>query len=185
MIRVIAGIYKGFILQSLPGKNTRPTSSKVRGAIFDIIGGRIIDSEFLDIFSGTGAVGIEAISRGAKNITFVEINEKAIKIIKTNLLKIKQADFHIIIKDNYLSALSRISAKKKKYDIIFLDPPYNKNIVIKSLFAIEQSNILKRGSIVIAQHAVLEDVQSGYKNLFYIKGKKYGKTRLSIFEFNE
>ena len=185
IMKIIAGLYKGISLKSLPGIKVRPTPAKVREAIFDILGAKIIESDFLDLFAGTGAIGIEALSRGAKNVAFVEISQDAIYLIKTNLAKIKQNDFANIIKKDYKYSLEILSLQKQKFDIIFLDPPYYKNIVKKVLCELEKSNILKKDSLIVAQHKIHEEVYAEYEKLSFIKEKKYGKSKITIFTYDE
>jgi 16S rRNA (guanine966-N2)-methyltransferase len=183
-MRIIAGLYKGFSLKSFAGRDIRPTPAKVREAVFDILSVKIIESDFLDLFAGTGAMGIEAISRGAKRITFVEIEQNAINIIKANLEKINHDNFSDIIKRDYLYSLKILKSQDRKFDIIFLDPPYYKNISKKVLYEIEKSYILKENSIVVVQHKTNEEVQAKYRYLSFLKEKNYGKTKLTIFSFN-
>lgn len=183
-MKIIAGLYKGFPLKSFPGRDIRPTPAKVREAVFDILSMKIIESDFLDLFAGTGSIGIEAISRGAKRSTFVEIEQKAINLIKANLTKINHNNFSNIIKRDYLHSLKIFKYKARKFDIIFLDPPYYKNISKNVLHEIEKSNILKKNSIVVVQHKNNETVQAQYQKMSFLKEKRYGKTKISLFNFN-
>jgi len=184
-MRIIAGLYKGLALQSFPGKSIRPTPSKVREAVFDILAFKVLESDFLDLFAGTGAIGIEALSRGAKKVTFVEINRHATDLIKSNLIKINQNDFSNIINNNYMHSLKMLNFQQKKFDIIFLDPPYYKNIAQKTLYEIERNYILKRDSIIVAQHQINEDVQGSFKKLSCLKEKRYGKSKITLFNYKE
>jgi 16S rRNA (guanine966-N2)-methyltransferase len=184
MMKIIAGLYKGFPLKSFAGRDIRPTPAKVREAVFDILSVKIIESDFLDLFAGTGAIGIEAISRGAKRVTFVEVDHNAINLIKANLAKINYNDFSDIIKRDYLYSLKILKSQGRKFDIIFMDPPYYKNISKKVLHEIEKNYILKKNSIVVVQHKTNEEVQAQYRNLSFLKEKNYGKSKLTIFNFN-
>ncbi len=181
-MRIIAGMYKGFKLHTFPGNQIRPTPSKVREAIFDMVSAKVVGSDFLDLFAGTGAIGIEAISRGAKSVTFIEIDRKAIGLIKNNLTKIYQHNFFNIIKLDYIQAITLLSNDHKKFDIIFLDPPYyNKNYIYKALQLIDQTDIIKDGGIVIAQHSTHIAIKDNYDNIFCFKEKKYGNSTITIF----
>jgi 16S rRNA (guanine(966)-N(2))-methyltransferase RsmD len=180
-MRIIAGIYKGFPLKSFPGMDIRPTPAKVREAVFDILGFKIIDSDFLDLFAGTGAIGIEALSRGAKRATFVDINPNAVNLIKANLSKIKQNDFSDVIKRDYMYSLKMLKLQQRKFDIIFFDPPYYKNISKKVLNEIEKNNILKKNTTVIVQHNTYEEVHAEHQKLSFLKEKKYGKSKITLF----
>ncbi|HOF02696.1 MAG TPA: 16S rRNA (guanine(966)-N(2))-methyltransferase RsmD [Atribacterota bacterium] len=180
-MRIIAGLYRGFILQSFSGKSIRPTPGKVREAIFDIIGAKIVGAEFLDLFAGTGAMGIEAISRGAKSVTFVEIDKRAVVLLQNNLKKIDQNMFDNIYKMDYLKALKLFNSAKNSFDIIFLDPPYYKDYFQSSLKVIEEGSILKDNSLIIVQHPIRLTVKNNFKNLLCIKEKKYGSTWVTMF----
>lgn len=182
-MRIIAGIYKGAKLQSLPGKKIRPTPSRIREAIFDIISDKIVGAEFLDLFSGTGAVGIEAISRGAKNVTLVEIDARAVSLIKKNLKKIHKADLPTIIKNNSLQAIKYLNTNQIKFDIVFLDPPYFKNIYLKILQEIDKSTVINEGGLIIVQHSTDAKVNYDFKNIIFLKERKYGKSKITIFSY--
>lgn len=184
-MRIIAGAYKGFRLQSFSGKEIRPTSDKIREAIFDIIGSKIVGAEFLDLFAGTGAMGIEAISRGAKEVTFVEIDRKAIAIIKLNLNKIYQNTYSNILRNDYLQAIKLLSLNQKIFDIIFIDPPYNKKYLSKALQEIDKSTIIKKESLIIVQHPIQTEVKEDFTNIFCCKEKKYGSSKITIFSNNK
>lgn len=181
-MRIIAGLYKGCRLQTFTGNDIRPTPGKVREAIFDIIGVRIVGAEFLDLFAGTGAMGIEAISRGAKGVTFVEIDRKSIALIKNNLTKIKKNEVSNIIKTDYRQALKLFNLNQKSFNIIFLDPPYHKNYISIVLQEVDISNILPEGSLIIVQHPTPIEVKGDFKNLLPIKEKKYGSTKITILK---
>ena len=181
-MRIIAGYYKGYKLQTFQGSDIRPTPDRVREAIFDVIGVKIVGAEFLDLFSGTGAMGIEAISRGAQGATFVEIDKQAIALIKENLKKIKQNEIINIIKMDCLQALKLLNLNKKKFDIIFLDPPYCKDCISIILQKIDNSNILLEGALIIIQHPVRKKIKEDFKKFSLFKGKKYGNTRITILK---
>jgi 16S rRNA (guanine966-N2)-methyltransferase len=184
-MRIIGGIYKGFHLHTFASKDIRPTPSKVREAVFDIIGPGVIESDFLDLFAGTGAVGIEAFSRGARRVTFVELNKKAILLIKENLIKIHLKDFSNIIRSNYQQAIKEFNLHQRKFDIIFLDPPYDRNYILKPLQEIEQNDIAKNNSIIIVQHQINEKLPNDFKRLICLKKKKYGRSAITIYRFHE
>lgn len=181
-MRIIGGRYRGFTLQSFPGENIRPTPAKIREAIFNIVGYRIIEAEFLDIFAGTGAIGIEAISRGAKNSTFIEIDNRAITIIKNNLKKICLNNHVDILQLDYLKAISYLKRNQRLFDIVFLDPPYKKDYFSKVLQEIDSTPIVKENGFIIVQHPTrLEVKKEDFKNLFFIKEKRYGISKITIF----
>jgi 16S rRNA (guanine(966)-N(2))-methyltransferase RsmD len=184
-MRIIAGTYKGFRLNAFPGNDIRPTSSKIREAIFDIISTKVLGSDFLDLFAGTGAVGIEAFSRGAKSVTFVDFDYTAISLIKNNLKKIYQNDFSQVIKNNYIQAIKLLNLEQKKFDIIFLDPPYNKNYALTSLREIDQGALAKEGAIIVVQHPIKYEIKENFKNLVCLKEKKYGKSGITIFSYQQ
>ena len=123
-MRVIAGKCKRLILNTIPGDNTRPTTDRIKETLFNMINEEVVDSDFLDLYAGSGQIGIEALSRYARHATFVDNNKKAIECINNNLMKCSLEDEADVINSNCLSALKRFEADS--FDIIFLDPPYNK-----------------------------------------------------------
>ena len=150
-MRVISGKSRGKKLLSLDGNNTRPTLDRVKEALFNIIQFRIKDAIVLDLFAGTGALGIEALSRGAKEAIFCDNSTEAIQVIKKNVLNTNNLDKAIIINKNYKDVLEKIHIQNKKMDIIFLDSQYKTNLAIESLQKIIMSNLLTQDGIVVIE----------------------------------
>jgi len=182
-MRIVAGKNKGNILKSPKDLPVRPTSEKVREALFDILGTSVEETCFLDLFAGTGAVGIEALSRGAKKAIFIEKEQKCIKIIKDNLKKTENSQNALVYKIDFLSGLKLLARKKFLLDYIFLDPPYNRGLVNISLLEISKLPILRHNGLVIAQHYKKEKVMENLNNLSLYDQRRYGECYLSFYDY--
>ena len=182
-MRIVAGKNKGNILKSPKDLSVRPTSEKVREALFDILGTSVEETCFLDLFAGTGAVGIEALSRGAKKVIFIEKELKCIKIIKENLEKTKNSQNAVVYKIDFLPGLKLLAKKNYLLDYIFLDPPYNRGLVNISLLEIAKLPILRKNGLVIAQHYKKEKVMEKINNLRLFNQRRYGECFLSFYEY--
>ncbi|SHJ70333.1 16S rRNA (guanine(966)-N(2))-methyltransferase RsmD [Caminicella sporogenes DSM 14501] len=180
-MRVIAGQAKGTKLKTLKGLDTRPTSDRVKEALFSILAPSIESGKVLDLFSGTGNLGIEAISRGASFAYLVEKNRKCFNIIKENVIKTKLNDkIKIIIKDVFM-AIREFGEKGENFDIIFMDPPYLKGFIIPCLEEICNNNILKEEGIIAVEHDVKDVLPDRVEALIKVKERKYGKTIISFY----
>lgn len=175
-MRVISGIARGTKLETLEGIDTRPTLDRVKEALFSIIQTRIYEAEILDLFSGSGALAIESISRGAKKAVASDNSRKAIQIIKNNVKKTHfEAQIEIINKD-YKKALEDI--KKKKFDIIFLDPPYKTDFGIEAVKIILENENLKQEGIIVFETDREEYVETIKEIAEIIDIRKYGRVQL-------
>lgn len=175
-MRVIGGMHKGRKIKSLKGENTRPTADIVREALFDILGSKIVGSRFLDLFAGTGAVGIEALSRGAESAVFVEKSPEACSIIKQNLTDLNLIEKSQIIRDDAEFALEKLLREGKEFDITFMDPPYSKGKIEPILAILRDFEPLK--SIIVIQHP--EGEQFNTSGFLCYKRKKYGRSVLTF-----
>ena len=179
-MKIISGKYKGRVLDGFELKGTRPTMDRVKESLFAMIQNYIFDSIVLDLFSGSGNLGIEALSEGAKFSYFVDSNKKAYQTIKDNLEKIGENNYKIIGMD-YLKALDYFYNEKIKFDIIFLDSPYNTDYVKKSLEKIEQYNLLKDKGIIVCESNSLDKITS--PDCYQLKKeKKYGDKFIVLLE---
>lgn len=172
-MRVISGKYKGKNLQGFDIDGTRPTMDRVKESLMAMIQGYIPDSVCLDLFAGSGSLGIEAISNGASSCTFCDNNDIAIKTIKLNTSMIKE-DIKII-KTDYKSYLNETNTK---FDIIFLDPPYKLNLINDALNKIIKYDLLNTGGIIICEYEN-EEINT---DLELIKFKSYGSKNIKIFK---
>ncbi|WP_073148957.1 16S rRNA (guanine(966)-N(2))-methyltransferase RsmD [Paramaledivibacter caminithermalis] len=180
-LRVISGEAKGIRLSTLKGTDTRPTSDKVKESIFNILAPYIEKSKVLDLFSGTGNLGIEAVSRGAESAFLVEKNRKCYDIIKKNIMKTKLNDkIKIIIKDVY-STLKNFSKIGEKFDIIFMDPPYLKGHILTCLKEIKELDLLNEDGIIVAEHDIKDIIPETIDDLIKFKERKYGGTMISFY----
>lgn len=181
-MRIISGKAKGLKLVAPEGLNTRPTADRIKETLFNIIASDIPNCNFLDLFSGSGAIGIEALSRGAKSATFIDNNITAINALKQNLTKSKLQEDAIIINNDVLNALNNL-VNNNIFDIIFLDPPYNKELTEPILNFIAQNNILHEdGFIICEQH--LSEPDLNIKNLEVYKIKKYKITKMLFMQYS-
>jgi len=148
-VRVIAGSYRGRTLKAPPGESTRPTSDRVREALFSILGDRIREAEVLDLFAGSGALGLEALSRGARHATFVDEDPKAIAAVKANLDAVKAvAD---VRRGDALRFLSGASGRGAQYDLVFLDPPYRLAERLAPSLSEALPAVLAPGAVAVAE----------------------------------
>jgi len=158
----------------------RPTTAKIRKALFDILGD-IQGLSFLDLFAGSGGVGIEAFKKGAKKVVFVEIDRHNIQIIRKTVSSLKNdASFEIIAVDVFV-AIKQFNREGKKYEIIFLDPPYYEDLVKKTLQILSCYDIVAPNGLVIAQHYYKEMVPQRCANLELLKQKRYSESCLSFY----
>lgn len=181
ILRVISGEAKGHKLKTLKSNLTRPTSDKVKESIFNILAPVIFDRDVLDLFAGTGSIGIEALSRGAHRAVFVDKSRECFQIIKENLNHTKFTERAEIYAMDVCSALSKLSHKGDKFDIIFLDPPYGKGLVNETLTCIADTDILKQDTLVIAEHDVDDVVLECVGTLKNFRRQKYGDTVISFY----
>lgn len=167
-MRIIAGKHKGLNLLTFEADNIRPTSDRVREGIFNKLQFIIKDARVLDLFGGTGAMGIEFLSRGASEVIVCDNNQKSVNLIKQNYSKAKETP-NLIVKD-YLDALN--SLKGKKFDIIFLDPPYATDFGEKAIEKIYEYGLLEEDGIIVFEHGVEKQYESDLYEI--IDNKKYG-----------
>ena len=162
MIRVVSGIYKGKRLKKVPGSVVRPMPDKLKESLFNIIQDEVKGTVFLDGFAGTGSVGIEALSRGAKLVIFIDEYYPAIKIIKHNLQKCGAEERGLIVRKEFNRAVIQLSKEKMKFNIIFLDPPYKLLEERNPLKVIKKRGILKEGGMIILRHYFKIEFEAKY-----------------------
>ncbi len=182
-MRVVAGKFKGRKLKTPRGLFVRPTSDRVKEALFSIVGSEIRGANFLDLFAGTGSVGLEAFSRGAASVTFVEKDRIAVKILKQNLSIIENREDVKVLCSDVFRALKFLHSHKKVYNFIFMDPPYASNLVFQVLKGIEKYNLLCRGGFIIVERGKEEEIERhGDTEFRIINKKKYGSTFLMFYK---
>ena len=177
-MRVISGKARGVNLKTPDGVLTRPTIDRVKEALFSIINFDIPASNVLDLFGGTGQLGIEALSRGAKSAVFVDQRDDACKLIKENLRRTKLEQDAKVVRMDYLDYLKRC---KEKFDIIFLDPPYAEVFLENALKCITEIDILQSGGIIVAERPLGKDLPWDFEGYTRSKDYKYGKVLLTIY----
>ena len=150
-LRVIAGTARRVPLIAPQGLNTRPTSDRAKESLFSILGGRVSGARFLDLFCGSGSIGIEALSRGAKEAVFVENSSAALKTIHANLTKTKLERTADVMAVTVKEAIVVLAAKCRRFDIIFLDPPYADDFLTQTLKDLESAGILADGGLIVAE----------------------------------
>jgi 16S rRNA (guanine966-N2)-methyltransferase len=186
-VRVIAGKYRSRILKSLKGNALRPTSDRLRETLFNVLSHRITGSRFLDIFAGTGAVGIEALSRGAIEVVFIENHAAAAVLIRRNLESLAITDGAQVLPLDALRALEKIARKHKPtdspFDFVFVDPPYTeKDQYDRVLGFLGSAPFLATGSVVIAEHRRTFELPQRIGRLMQTRILRQGDAALSFFE---
>ena len=179
-MRVISGKARGTKLSSIESLSTRPTLDRVKESLFNIIQNNLRDAVVLDLFAGSGQLGIEALSRGADKAYLCDINRDAVKMIKQNLEKTKLKDKAVVINEDYKKALRTLNTNEK-FDIIFIDPPYKEDIAVDSIIEIIHESRLKENGIMIIETDEIErDLKEINKieNIKIIDQRKYGRASL-------
>ena len=177
-MRVITGKARGVLLKTPEGMLTRPTSDRVKEALFSIVNFDLPGANVLDLFAGTGQLGIEALSRGAKHAVFVDAREDACKIVRENLRRTKLENEAKVVRGDYLDYLRRC---KEKYDIILLDPPYAEVFLENALKCITEIDILQSGGIIVTERPVEKALNLEIDGFSRSKDYKYGRTLITLF----
>ena len=181
-MRVITGKARGITLKTPEGMQTRPTADRVKEALFSIIQFDIAGAAVLDLFGGTGQLGIEALSRGAKSATFVDQSPKACALIKENLQRTRLADQAQVVRGDYLEYLKRC---KNQYNIILLDPPYAEVFLENALKCITEIDILQSGGIIVTERPLGKELPYEFSGFTRSKDYKYGNTLITLYRKDE
>ncbi|GEN30325.1 16S rRNA (guanine(966)-N(2))-methyltransferase RsmD [Cerasibacillus quisquiliarum] len=175
-MRVIAGKYKGRRFHSVPGQTTRPTTDKVKEAAFHMIGPYFNGGRCLDLFAGSGSLGIEALSRGIDEAIFIDKSGKAIQTIKQNLKTLKVTEHVEVYRNDAFRALKAIHKRGLTFQLILLDPPYKKIDICLLLETITSSQLLAENGYIYCEHDVKEHLPQEINNIYQIKQHHYGDT---------
>lgn len=181
-MRVISGISRGTKLKTIESTSTRPTLDRVKEALFNIIQNKVKNAVVLDLFAGSGALGIEALSRGATKAYFCDKNPLAVNIIKENLKKTRLEEKAIVFKSDYIETIKQI---KEQLSIIFLDPPYKLDLAVKAIKELLKNDLITNDSIIIIEtdevSRDIEEVKS-IEEIEIIDTRKYGRANLVLLK---
>ncbi|MET3682028.1 16S rRNA (guanine966-N2)-methyltransferase [Alkalibacillus flavidus] len=175
-MRVIAGEFKGRPLKAVPGKKTRPTTDKVKEALFHRIGPYFDGGDALDLFAGSGGLGIEALSRGMDHVVFVDQQGQAIKTIQDNVKTFSLSDRCDIFRQDAFRAIKAAHKQGRQFDMIFLDPPYGQVSFDKLLAALRDYNVLRDDALIICEHPPEETLQEDIQGYEYVRTNTYSQT---------
>jgi 16S rRNA (guanine966-N2)-methyltransferase len=178
-MRVITGKYRGRVLKGPKHQGLRPTADRVKEALFNIIGPRINAAAFLDLFAGAGGIGIEALSRGANSVVFVDANPVSVKLLQSNLHFIEPEDNLRVIHAEAAKALNILSREQSRFDLIFLDPPFAAGLLEPSIQTIFAENLLKNTGLLIAEHARKFAFAVDFPGV--LETRHYGEVSLTLF----
>ena len=177
-MRIIAGENRGRRLEAPLDRTMRPTSDKVKEAMFSILAPEIYDAEVCDLFSGTGSLGLEALSRGAKHCYFGDVSRESIRITEENIERCKSKERSTVIFGDYRRVLDRI---EDPVDIFILDPPYEAGLVTCAMEVISEEKLLAEGGTIVAEHHKREELPEELFGFRRVKEKKYGTVVLSFY----
>lgn len=181
-MRVISGSRKGQVIQAVPGKSTRPTTDKVKEALFNLIGQPFFEGGYgLDLYAGTGSLGIEALSRGFEHMIFVDQHPLAIRIIKQNIKKLHFEKQSEIYKNDAHRALKALKNRSIQFNMIFLDPPYARGKIVDQLTFIDEAQMLFPQGIVIVEASKESVFPERVGAMHLLKHQIYGETTLTIY----
>lgn len=179
-MRIIGGRLKGKKLFSIPGKKVRPTADRLRESIFNILAFKIPETVVLDLFSGTGAFGIESLSRGARQVVFVEKSRDAAQVIRRNIQACGLEGQVQLLKWDIAKNLNCLRRLPFRYDLVFMDPPYNRGLVQKGLRSLYLSSSLKQGANIVVEHSVAEPILENSTEFSICDQRTYGKTLVTF-----
>ncbi|MGD2279305.1 MAG: 16S rRNA (guanine(966)-N(2))-methyltransferase RsmD [Candidatus Omnitrophota bacterium] len=180
-MRIIAGEFKGRKIKSPRSETVRPTKDRIRESVFNIIAQHVPGSCVLDLFAGSGAYGLEAISRGAKKAVFVEKGKEANRAIKENIELLDAAERSELLNQDVFDSLEALNKDKERFGLIFADPPYGKGMAKKTLIMINQYDILLASGLFIIEHNSEERLPQSEESVTALKEKTYGNITISIY----
>ena len=182
-LRIISGGLRGRRIRVPPGERVRPTTDRVREALFSILGDRLPGARVLDLFSGSGALGLEALSRGASRVAFVESDRGVARVLRANVESLGVSQRCDIVVADVFRTLEQASLRDGPYDIIFADPPYRSGSAERILHGVATTGLLPRAGILVLEASTAErDVEIPRSGLILRRAERYGDTRLEFFE---
>lgn len=184
-MRIIAGKARGRKLIPPATMETRPTLDRVKEAMFSSIYGYIQDSIVIDVFAGTGSLGLEAASRGAKEVYLIDKSSITFPLLKENIKNLKFEDFCIPLNMDSYEALNLLANKGVVFDLIFIDPPYCKEMIPEAIRIVKEKNLLQKDGIIVTKIDSIEEIYPGYEDIALIKSKKYGNTTVCYYKYSE
>ncbi|MFC0271170.1 16S rRNA (guanine(966)-N(2))-methyltransferase RsmD [Metabacillus herbersteinensis] len=180
-MRVVSGICKGRPLKAVPGTTTRPTTDKVKEAIFNMIGPYFEGGLAVDLFAGSGGLGIEALSRGIQTCIFVDREPKAISTIKNNLEACQLEEYSEVYRNDSERALKAIIKRELQFQLIFLDPPYKQQKMKALIHTVSENNLLSPNGFIVAEHGTDMELPREIGQFNILKFETYGDTAISIY----
>ncbi len=182
-IRVISGEFRRKKLATIQGMKTRPTADRMRESLFNILSHKVKGSRVLDLFAGTGALGIEALSRGAVYAVFIDNYKPALRIIEKNIISCNLETRSEIFNWNISKNLNCLESASPPFNLVFMDPPYNTGVIKKTLLNLHCSNALENSALVIVEHSPLEPVAVNNFTFEILEQRRYGKTVFSFLNY--
>lgn len=183
-MRIIGGTFKRKTILSVPGMDTRPTSDRLRESLFNIVSAHVRDACVLDLFAGTGALGLEALSRGAAQCVFLDHGKKALEVIRKNIASCGLEDRTRVIFWDISRNLTCIRNHHPAFGLVFMDPPYGRNLVPLTLSSLVTSGCLKAGALIVCEHDEKDEIPSVSSGLALSDQRVYGRTGVSFFTFS-
>lgn len=184
-MRIIAGIARGKKILAPDGMQTRPTLDRVKENIFNIIQNRIDDAIAIDVFAGTGSLGLEAVSRGAKECYLVDKHPTTFKNLKENVKNLKFEDKCICLNMDSYMALKDLGKKKKVFDLIFIDPPYAKEMIPPAIEIVHEESLLHKDGLIVTKIDSSENIYEGNGEINLVDHRKYGNTTVCFYKHKE
>lgn len=180
-MRVIGGSRRGMKLRTAPGRDTRPTADRVKEALFNIIAADVPGARVLDLFAGSGALGIEALSRGASAAIFVERAPQALAALRANLAHTRLQEAATVVAGDVFRALNKLARSGARFDLVLADPPYAAALGARCLQELAAGDLVEPEGLVVLEHAAQEDMPEDVENLRRIRSARYGGTALTFY----
>jgi len=182
-LRVISGCIKGRKLQTISGQAVRPTADRVKEAMFNILAGKPFSANVLDLFAGSGALGIEAISRGAQKAVFIDRDTKTLSVLRKNIAHCGISEKADIVQWNIERNLYCLKSYAYSFDLVFMDPPYRRNLVSATIKHLMHINCLASGAEMVIEHEPEYQIDTGLPALTLMDTRRYGSTQLTFLAY--